>query len=102
MSWDDVAPTITTGCVNPSRGRFLHPRQHRAITLREAALLQTFPPDYKISLSKGKYAAATLIGNALPPEFIRRHAAAVRRYLVRTRTRGVPDQMFDGVAPKGE
>ena len=46
MAWDDVAPTITGGCVNPSKGRFLHPTKNRAITLREAALLQTFPPTY--------------------------------------------------------
>lgn len=40
MAWDKVAPTITGGCVNPSKGRFLHPAEHRAITLREAAVLQ--------------------------------------------------------------
>jgi DNA (cytosine-5)-methyltransferase 1 len=81
MSWDDVAPTITGGCVNPSRGRFLHPEEHRSITLREAAALQTFPPRYFISMERGKYAAAQMIGNALPPEFIRRHAAALHRLL---------------------
>jgi DNA (cytosine-5)-methyltransferase 1 len=47
MSWDDVAPTITSGCFNPSKGRFLHPTKNRAITLREAALLQSFPRRYK-------------------------------------------------------
>lgn len=72
MGWDDVAPTITGGCVNPSKGRFLHPEQDRAITLREAALLQSFPPDYSFSLRRGKFPAAALIGNALPPEFIKR------------------------------
>jgi DNA (cytosine-5)-methyltransferase 1 len=41
MAWDKPAPTITGGCINPSRGRFLHPEANRAITLREAALLQT-------------------------------------------------------------
>lgn len=79
MKWDDVAPTITGGCVNPSKGRFLHPSQNRAISLREAALLQTFPQRYYFSLSRGKHAAAVLIGNALPPEFIRRHAAKLAR-----------------------
>lgn len=81
MSWHDVSPTITGGCVNPSKGRFLHPSQNRAITLREAALLQTFPPDYKFSLSKGKDSVALMIGNALPPEFIRRHANEIRKHL---------------------
>jgi site-specific DNA-cytosine methylase len=54
MAWDEIAPTITGGCVNPSKGRFLHPSKNRPITLREAALLQTFPPDYKFSLRKGR------------------------------------------------
>jgi DNA (cytosine-5)-methyltransferase 1 len=76
MSWDDVAPTITGGCHNPSKGRFIHPDQDRAITLREAAVLQTFPETYTFSLTKGKDAAALMIGNALPPEFIKQHAAA--------------------------
>jgi DNA (cytosine-5)-methyltransferase 1 len=82
MQWDDVAPTITSGCVNPSKGRFLHPVEHRAITLREAALLQSFPSNYVFSLDRGKFAAAAMIGNALPPEFVRRHALALRRHLV--------------------
>jgi DNA (cytosine-5)-methyltransferase 1 len=81
MAWDAVAPTITGGCVNPSKGRFLHPHQNRCITLREAALLQGFPRRYRLSLSRGKFEAARLIGNALPPEFIRRHAQSVSRYL---------------------
>jgi len=67
IAWDKVAPTITGGCVNPSKGRFLHPRYDRAITLREAALLQGFRKDYEISLKRGKFQAAALIGNALPP-----------------------------------
>ena len=81
MSWDKQAPTVTCGCVNPSKGRFLHPEENRAITLREAALLQTFPPNYFFSLRRGKMPAAELIGNALPPEFIKRHAIEVKGYL---------------------
>jgi len=81
MAWDDVAPTITGGCVNPSKGRFLHPTKNRAITLREAALLQGFPPTYFFSLRRGKFPVAQLIGDALPPEFIRRHALGIRRSL---------------------
>jgi len=79
MAWDDVAPTITTGCFNPSKGRFLHPEENRAITLREAALLQTFPTTYRFSARKGKGNVALMIGNALPPPFIAAHA---RRILV--------------------
>lgn len=81
MAWDKVAPTITSGCFNPSKGRFLHPSKNRAITMREAALLQSFPTSYKFSLEGGKTAAALMIGNALPPEFIRRHALQVARHL---------------------
>jgi DNA (cytosine-5)-methyltransferase 1 len=81
MSWDDVSPTITGGCVNPSKGRFLHPSQNRTITLREAALLQSFPATYHFSLNKGKYAAAVMIGNALPPKFIRRQAQIIYKLL---------------------
>jgi DNA (cytosine-5)-methyltransferase 1 len=81
MAWDDVAPTLTGGCFNPSKGRFLHPEQDRAITMREAALLQTFPPKYQFPADRGKTSVAMMIGNALPPEFIRRQATCVRRYL---------------------
>jgi len=81
MAWDEIAPTITSGCVNPSKGRFLHPQQDRAITLREAALLQSFPPEYQFSLRRGKYLVARLIGNALPPQFIRRVSLQVKKTL---------------------
>ena len=67
MAWDGISSTITGGCVNPSKGRFLHPDEDRAITLREALLLQGFPPDHRLSLKRGKYAAAELVGNAIPP-----------------------------------
>lgn len=81
MAWNDVAPTITGGCCNPSKGRFLHPTKNRTVTLREAAVLQSFPVDYFFSLRRGKFAAAQMIGNALPPRFVRHHARAIRRGL---------------------
>lgn len=81
MAWDAPAPTITSGCNNPSKGRFLHPTQDRAITLREAALLQTFPAKYKLSLARGKEHAARMIGNAFPPNFTTRLASHVLRLL---------------------
>lgn len=80
MKWDDVAPTITGGCTSPSKGRFLHPEEDRCITLREAALLQTFPLDYKFSTTN-QASIALMIGNALPPEFIRRHAISIKNSL---------------------
>lgn len=81
MHWDQPSPTITGGCINPSKGRFLHPEEDRAITLREAALLQGFPAGYKFDMSKGKYPTAQLIGNAFPPAFAARHARALRDLL---------------------
>jgi DNA (cytosine-5)-methyltransferase 1 len=83
MKWDAVAPTITGGCINPSKGRFLHPEEDRAITLREALLLQGFPPRFQLSLARGKLRAAELVGNALPPPLVARHAASLRESLPR-------------------
>jgi DNA (cytosine-5)-methyltransferase 1 len=85
MAWDDVAPTITSGCHNPSKGRFLHPSYNRTITLREAALLQGFPRDYAFDTTHGKEAIALMIGNALPPPFIAAHAGALRDGLLAVR-----------------
>jgi DNA (cytosine-5)-methyltransferase 1 len=84
MSWDKPAPTITSGCINPSKGRYLHPRQHRAITLREAALLQGFPRRYRFNISAGRYPIARLIGNAFPPEFAAHHARRIAAALRET------------------
>ncbi len=81
MAWDKPSPTITGGCNNPSKGRFLHPEENRVITLREAALLQTFPADYKFSLKSGKTGVAMMIGNALPPTFIEFHARNLMKHL---------------------
>lgn len=69
MSWDEPSPTITTQFYNYGTGRFGHPEQHRALTIREAAILQTFPEDFIFSkkdedvyLTK----VGTHIGNAVP------------------------------------
>ena len=77
MRWNDVAPTITTGCCNPSKGRFIHPSLNRALTMREAALLQSFPKNYKFSLSGGKTGVTMQIGNALPPVFVQKIAKQI-------------------------
>jgi len=76
MAWDSVAPTITSGCFNPSKGRFLHPEEDRAITLREAAILQGFPRNYFFPAGN-RSAVGMMIGNALPPPFIKAHAKAI-------------------------
>ena len=69
MEWDDPAPTITTQCFGYGNGRFGHPEQHRAITLREAAILQTFPQTYRFIREKEIVRFSILgrlIGNAVP------------------------------------
>lgn len=58
------ANTITAGCNNPSKGRFMHPWLNHGITLRHAARLQTFPDDYMFT--GGSMAMAKQIGNAVP------------------------------------
>lgn len=81
MAWDQVAPTITSGCFNPSKGRFLHPEEDRCITMREAALLQGFPEGYKFPTTSNKSAIALMIGNALPPQFIAAHGRSIKKVL---------------------
>jgi DNA (cytosine-5)-methyltransferase 1 len=57
-------PTMTTACINPSKGRFVHPTQHHGITVRQAARIQTFPDDFLFK--GGLMAAGVQIGNAVP------------------------------------
>ena len=69
MEWDKLAPTITTQFHGYGNGRFGHPVQDRAISLREGALLQTFPKEYSFVPSGGAVqisSIARLIGNAVP------------------------------------
>ncbi len=77
MAWDKPAPTITSGCFNPSKGRFLHPEENRAITLREAAILQGFPRRYNFPPNNSKTNIALMIGNALPCSLIKQHAKQI-------------------------
>lgn len=84
MAWKKPAPTITGGCINPSKGRYIHPDRDRAITLREAALLQGFPRSYRFDMSKGRYPTAQMIGNAFPPKFAEHHARAIHIHLEAT------------------
>ena len=81
LKWDDVSSTITGGCLNPSKGRFLHPEENRCISAREAALLQTFPPKYIFPVDIPKTKLALMIGNALPPEFSRIQAENIINHL---------------------
>jgi DNA (cytosine-5)-methyltransferase 1 len=69
MSWDEPSPTITTNYFNYGSGRFGHPEQTRALSLREGAILQSFPDDYEFIATKEPVhfkRIATHIGNAVP------------------------------------
>ena len=71
MWWNKPAPTITTKFFSISNGRFGHPDEDRAISLREGATLQTFPKDY-VFKANSIATTARLIGNAVPCEYARR------------------------------
>lgn len=81
LRWDDVSSTITGGCLNPSKGRFLHPKENRCITAREAALLQTFPRNYIFQDNIPLSSVALMIGNALPPLFCNIQCQAIKNSL---------------------
>ena len=81
MAFDSVAPTITQGCTNPSKGRFVHPSQNRGITAYEAMLLQGFPEGYQFNVSLGIGKIASMIGEAFPPPMARAQAAHIKRKL---------------------
>lgn len=74
MWWDRPAPTMTTLCTGIGNGRFGHPEQDRAITLREAALFQSFPRTYEFwprGQKLNRKAVGRMIGNAVPPKLAR-------------------------------
>lgn len=82
MRWDEPAPTLTTECCSFGSGRFGHPEQDRAISLREAALIQTFPIDY--TFGQGIFfnkIIARHIGNAVPVDLGRVIAKSIKRHL---------------------
>ncbi len=75
LSWNKPSVTLTTRTRTPSCGRFAHPDQHRGLSVREAALLQSFPPDYFFEgLFDDKFKQ---IGNAVPPAFSMKLAAQI-------------------------
>ena len=84
MEWDDLAPTITTQFINLGSGRFGHPEQHRALSLREGALLQTFPEGYKFiepdsPITVGRIAA--YIGNAVPVQLAKVIGESIQKHV---------------------
>ena len=84
MEWDKPAPTMTTQCYGFGNGRFGHPSQDRAISLREAAILQSFPRDYVFVPTGGEVsftALGRLIGNAVPVDLGRAIARSINAHI---------------------
>jgi DNA (cytosine-5)-methyltransferase 1 len=84
MEWDKPAPTMTTQCYGFGNGRFGHPEQDRAISLREAAVLQSFPRDYAFVPKDGEVSfkvLGRLIGNAVPVDLGRAIARSIKKHL---------------------
>jgi DNA (cytosine-5)-methyltransferase 1 len=77
MAWEQVSPTITGGCTTPCKGRFGHPDKRRyGISVREAALLQSFPERYQFKTDQMD-AVCDLIGNAVPPRYAKLAATQI-------------------------
>ena len=84
MEWDKPSPVITTQFSGFGNGRFGHPEQDRALSLREGALLQTFPPGYEFFEPNSDYYFTHVvrhIGNAVPVELGRAIARSIRKHL---------------------
>ena len=84
MKWDGPSPTLTTQFYGFGNGRFGHPEQHRAISLREGALLQTFPRSYKfVTPGNPIYfnQVGRLIGNAIPVRLARAIAKSIKLHV---------------------
>jgi len=83
MWWDKPAPTMTTLCTGIGNGRFGHPEQDRSITLREAALFQSFPRSYEFWPTDQKInrkAIGRMIGNAVPPKLAKALGQAIMKH----------------------
>jgi DNA (cytosine-5)-methyltransferase 1 len=76
MFWDQPAPTITTKFYSITNGRFAHPEQNRGLSLREGAILQSFPLSYQF-LNPAIATVARMIGNAVPPSMAKHIGAAI-------------------------
>lgn len=102
LAWDRPAVTITARCRTPSCGRFAHPEQHRGLSIREAALLQGFPPEFMFEGPfDDKYKQ---IGNAVPPLVAQRMAEHIFKSILTPNSyhsSTVAGEEFDVVKPVG-
>jgi DNA (cytosine-5)-methyltransferase 1 len=84
MSWDEPAPTMTTQFYGFGNGRFGHPKQNRGISLREGAILQSFPKNYAFVKPDGEYCTRVIgrmIGNAVPVRLGEMVGKTIRKHL---------------------
>ena len=84
MDWNKPAPTMTTQCTGLGNGRFGHPEQNRAISLREAALIQTFPRNYQFFIDEKSVSttlASRYIGNAVLPKLGEIIGKSIKKFL---------------------
>ena len=84
MAWNEVSPTLTSKCCSLSNGRFGHPEQDRAISLREAAIFQTFPENYQFAENNNipnPSIVCRQIGNAVPPMLGQVIARSIKEHL---------------------
>jgi DNA (cytosine-5)-methyltransferase 1 len=84
MKWEEQAPTVTTHCIGYGNGRFGHPVQDRAISLREAALFQTFPLEYKFFEKDKPFSSVVIarqLGNAVPVKLGEVIAKSIKEHL---------------------
>lgn len=95
LTWDSPAPALTTRCISYSNGRFGHPEQDRAISVREAACLQTFPLDFVFSGSLNSQARQ--VGNAVPALLAQRLGECITDHLADPAGHRGPFQMEDMV-----
>lgn len=85
MAWDAPSPTITAGCTTPAKGRFGHPdRRRMTLSVREAAILQTFPESYRFATDEIE-AVCSMIGNAVPPLFAAQVGRSIRKAILEHR-----------------
>lgn len=105
MEWDNVSPTITTQCFGYGNGRFGHPEQDRAISLREAAMLQTFPRSYEFVPDAAPVRfnkLGRLIGNAVPVRIGEVIADTFRAHLAAVGLTDPTSGMENGLSPCAE